>query len=467
MDFALFLFFMFGLQFFYWMIGKRASKELNNQEDYYLAGRGVPFLPLMLTFLATQVGGGTVLGAAEEAYRYGWLVMLYPLGAALGLIGLGCGIGRALASFKVTTVAQILEVVYGSKYLRQYASLLSVLSLFMILVGQIIASHKFLVSLGIINTPLFILFWGIVIVYTVQGGLKAVIATDCAQAAVFSSIFFVVFAFVWWTVPDLPSVSVPTGEELEIVSPKLVGWLLMPLLFMFIEQDMGQRCFAATSRQVVSKSSLCAGIGTLLVCVVPVFLGCYAREQGLEVPPGGSALMTGVAAATNPWLAALAGCAVLAAIISTATSLINAISSNLSSDFELSRLTQANPLSVSKGITALISIGAIFSAFAFDNIVDLLIQSYELSVFSLFVPIAFGLWRKRGHAPSAMLSMAFGTTGFFIFQFVPAPLSKEIICIALSLLGYGCGELWTLASKVYFQEVSYETIEMQRTSHEQ
>ena len=65
--------------------------------------------------------------------------------------------------------------------------------------------------------------------------------------------------------------------------------------------------------------------------------------QSLEVPQGGSVLMTTITKTTNPWMTALVGCAVLAAIISTATSLINAISSNLSSDFKLSFLKISIP----------------------------------------------------------------------------------------------------------------------------
>src|SRR5205085_2768431 len=99
-------------------LGKRSSKEMKSQKDYFLAGRSVGLLPLMMTFLATQVGGGLVLGAAEEAYRFGWSVLLYPLGASIGLIILGAGIGKKLAQFNVSTVAQILEVVYGSKQLK-------------------------------------------------------------------------------------------------------------------------------------------------------------------------------------------------------------------------------------------------------------------------------------------------------------------------------------------------------------
>src|SRR6476660_1179278 len=94
--------------------GKRASKNLQDQQDYFLASKEVRFFPLLMTFVATQIGGGLVLGAAEEAYQFGWTVMLYPLGACLGFVVLSSGIGRRLAQFDVSTVAQLFEVVYKS-----------------------------------------------------------------------------------------------------------------------------------------------------------------------------------------------------------------------------------------------------------------------------------------------------------------------------------------------------------------
>src|SRR4051812_25882927 len=94
--------------------GKRASNNLRNQQDYFLAGKEVRFFPLLMTFVATQIGGGLVLGAAQEAYQFGWSVLLYPLGACLGFVVLALGIGKKLARFSVSTVAELLEVVYGS-----------------------------------------------------------------------------------------------------------------------------------------------------------------------------------------------------------------------------------------------------------------------------------------------------------------------------------------------------------------
>lgn len=436
MNTTIFVSMLFSLQLFYWLVGRRASKNLKDTDDYFLAGKSVQLFPLMMTFLATQVGGGIILGAADEAYQFGWPVLLYPLGSALGLILLGSGIGRKLAGFQVSTIAQIFEVVYGSAGLRKIASFLSVISLFMILVAQIIASNKFLVSLGFDNIPLFIIFWFIVIIYTTQGGLRAVISTDMVQAAFFSIIFLFSFGFVLMFEPTTTLIQMPHLENFAQVSSKLCGWLLMPLLFMVIEQDMGQRCFAGASPRIVSQASFLAGLCTLTVCVVPVFFGSLANVTGLEVPQGGSVLMAMIAKTTNPWIASLVGCAVLAAIISTATSLINAISSNLSSDFQLSL-----PMRGVKGITCLISIGAIFFAFYFNNIVDVLIQSYELSVSCLFVPVVMALFRKQGAFMAASCALILGCIGFFLFRIYPIDFPKEIASILLSMLGYIFGDI--------------------------
>lgn len=441
MNITLFITLLFALQLFYWVVGKRASKNLNGKDDYFLAGKSVKLFPLMMTFLATQVGGGTVLGAADEAYRFGWPVLFYPLGASLGMILLGAGLGRRLAKFQVSTVAEIFEVVYKSVTLRKVASILSVVSLFMILVGQIIASNKFLVSLGFSNTPLFIVFWAIVIIYTAQGGLKAVISTDLVQAAFFSIVFLLCFGFVLFTNPSIASLEMPQVENFADVSSKLCGWLILPILFMVIEQDMGQRCFAGASPQVVSRASMLAGITTMIVCVVPVFFGTLAKSIELEIPQGGSVLMAAIAATTSPWITALVGCAVLAAVISTATSLINAISSNISSDFKFSIFEKFNTLRLVQGMTCVISIAAIFFAFYFDNIVDMLMQSYELSVSCLFIPIFFALFKREGNSFAAWSSILFGALGFVLFKFIPIPFPKEIVSILLSLMGYLFGEL--------------------------
>jgi len=441
MNLSIFMCMLFALQLFYWIVGRCASKEVVDKQDYFLAKKSVQFFPLMMTFVGVIVGGGVVLGSAEEAYLYGWPVFFYPLGGALGLMALGTGIGRRLAELPVSTVAQICEVTYGSSFLKKIASVLSMVSLFMILVGQIIASSKFLVSLGVSNTPLFIIFWAIVIVYTVQGGLKAVISTDLIQASLFITVFLFCLGYVLYFEPAVASLQLPQIQDFQVVSPKLAGWLLMPLFFMVIEQDIAQRCFAGTSPKIVSRAAFSAGICTLIVSIVPLFFGVLAKSIQLEVPKGGSVLMSAIIETTNPILSSLVGCAILAAIVSTASALINAISSNLSNDFNIASSNSKGSLKLIRIITSFISVAAILFAFFFDNIVDVMIQSYELSVSSLFIPIFVALFKKQGNLISASLAMLFGAFGFVLFRMYPIEFPKEVASILLSLFGYVCGEV--------------------------
>lgn len=444
---SIFVIMLFALQLIYWIVGRRASRQISNKEDYFLAGKGVKLFPLTMTFLATQVGGGVILGASEEAYIFGWPILLYPLGTALGFILLGAGIGRRLSGFQVSTIAQIFELAYGSPILKKMASILSLAYLFMVLIAQIVGSHKFLVSMGFTSTPLFILFWGIVILYTSRGGLKAVISTDVVQALFFSGIFIICFCVVIFSEPAAMALPLPKIENFSDVSTKVCGWLLMPLLAIVIQQDMGQRCFAGASARVVSWAASLAGLGMLAICIIPIFFGTLANAMDLKIPEGGSVLMTAIAETTNPWFTALVGCAVLAAIVSTATSIINAMSSNLFSDFQLTNFKGENTMNLIKGITCVISFAAIIFAFSFNNVVDLLVQSYELSVSCLFVPIFIALFKRNGNFYAALFAMLFGLAGLILFRISPIAFPKEIAGILLSLLGYGCGEVIALAQE--------------------
>lgn len=445
MNIPVFIGVLLFLQIVCLFVAKRVSKKLDTQDDYFLAGRGVRFFPLMMTLIATQIGGGLILGSAEEAYRYGWYVLLYPMGASLGLLLLAIGVGKRLSQFKVSTVAQLFEVVYRSAHLKRVASLLSIVSLFMILIAQVIASKKFMISLGVTQDLFFLAFWGIVIFYTVVGGLKAVVATDIIQAAFFIGVFIACFIYSVFagaaSVPDTLAITSMSGS-FAFDPNKLWGWLLMPLLFMVIEQDMAQRCFAAKSGKVVSWATGWAAICILVVCAIPVYYGILGKTLGVITPDGGSVLMSVMTVDTTPVLTALVGCAILAAILSTADSLMNAISSNIAQDFDFKWGSSKQKVRIAQGITAVIGCAALFLSSHFNNIVAVLVQSYELSVSCLFIPVVAALFLKKGNSLSALLAIIGGAIGFFGVRFITLyGIPSEIVGVLISLIGFATGEL--------------------------
>ncbi len=441
MNIFFFIFVTIALQLVCLFAAKFSSKNLDSQEDYFLAGKKIKFFPLAMTFVATQIGGGLILGSAEEAYRVGWIALLYPLGCVIGLILLGLGVGKRLAQFNVSTVAQIFEVAYHSVLLKKLASLLSITSLFLILISQVIASNKFMISLGVDSQLLFFAFWGLVIFYTSFGGLKAVVATDVVQAFFFILVFIISISYILLT-SDVSMSQVfafkPVQTEQTLSNSQLYGWLLMPLLFMLIEQDMAQRCFSALNGQIISKATLVAGVIILFVVAFPIYLGILAKEMGLSTLDNASVLMTVIQVSATPLLSALMGAAILVAIISTADSLLNAISANLSQDFALMKNSS---VAFSQKLTLVVALLALFSSFYFSNILGLLLISYELSVSCLFVPIFFALFKPKGNQLSAWLAIILGGAGFFLFRFIPFHFSREILTLLLSLLGFLGGEL--------------------------
>lgn len=301
-----------------------------------------------------------------------------------------------------------------------------------------------MLSVGVSSEWIFIGFWAIVILYTALGGLQAVVATDIIQASFFIGAFILCCTYVFLFQDQAWHPAGPTHEMFELNQEKFLGWLLMPLFFMVIEQDMGQRCFSADAPKTVTKATGVAALVTMLICVIPVCLGVTGKSMGVETVPGSSILMTMVSALTNPFITAVVGCAILAAIISTADSLINAISSNLSQDFDLSFIT----LRTSQKIAAFISILGIFVSYYFTNVVDLLILSYELSVCCLFASVLMALLRRQGNTLSAILSVTAGAASYMAFKFVDMLVPKELLSIALSFAGFYLGDLIASRTKV-------------------
>jgi SSS family solute:Na+ symporter len=440
-----------GLQSICLFVGFQASKKHRSQSDYYLAGKSLTFFPLLMTFVATQVGGGLILGSAEEAYRYGWKIIFYPMGAISGFFLLSSSLGRRLAGLPVSTVAQIFEVVYGSKSLKKVASILSMITLLMITVAQVLASQKFLACFQLGNSIWFFLFWIIVFLYTMWGGMEGIASIDVIQASYFlialgiSALFLVIKSDISWNSLWLQSNLTPNGEF------PLVGWFLMPCLFMLIEQDMAQRCFSARSPGIIKRAALGSAILIFVVSLIPILFGLIGRNKGITVPQGSSVLLSIIQATTSPFISATVACAIMMAIISTAVSLIHSISSNLTQDFEFSWSKGPFQVWFIKGLTLGIGLLALGISYFFNNIVDVLIQSYELSVVCLFFPVLMSLFQKRGNPTSATLAITFGAGAFLFCRIIPIPFPREIFEIMTSIVGYGLGSI--LVQRLEYRQV--------------
>ena len=431
--FGLFLLFSSSL-----IVGFFSKSKNDTQNEYFLANKNISLIPLSLTFAATQIGGGIVIGTADEAFHYGPFALLYSIGQFLGLIILGFCFSKLFRKLNVATIAEIFEKRYGSIYLKKFASFISIISLTGILISMAVSSRKFIKSIGIENEYILIIFWSILILYTVMGGMNAVVNTDILQVCIL--MIFLIIGLCVMLKTDLEGLKQVLKEsdfkkEYILSKNKLFGWIFIPVCFMLIEQDMAQRCFSGKSTKTVRYSCLIGAILIFFVSVISATFGIIARSIPNSIDNVKSIFLVSVINKTNPIISALVGCAILSAIISTADSILLAISSNICQDFNIDN-NEKKKIIKAKIITALIGIISLFGAFFFKNVLTVLVYSYELSVYCILVPLLtstiFSNIKFKSY--TAWLSIFGGIIGFCIFKFLfQSIIFKEALMLLISI----------------------------------
>lgn len=444
MDTILFLEILFGMALFYATIGIFASYQVKNVKDFFLADRSLGIFKLTFTLIATQLGSGMLLGTTERAYQYGIYGILYVLGISVGFLILGMGLAGKLRSLNISTTAEIFETRYGSPNLKLVASALSIISLWGLLLAQILASKHIFTGLNITNPYIFVGFWLFLIFYTMLGGLTSIAIIDSIQVLFILIVFFyIVYSSLPTTLPVLLSKETTQTVNYYYFSdiPKLTELLpafLTPVLFSLIEQDLAQRFFAAKNRFVASISAFLASLFILAFACIPIFFGIFSRITKVSFGANSSPLMPLLKQICTPTVLILAICSVIAAITSTADSLLCAASSNISQDFLPLFPKLKRKLSISRVISFVTGLSALIVSFFITNdIISVIVGSYRITVSCLFVPIFIAYFNPQGNKWAALTSIISGGTAYLLVTFfMEYSVLHDIIPLLASLTGY-------------------------------
>lgn len=441
MNISLFLLFFTALAMLYFVLGIRASRTVKSATDYYLAGRSLGIMQVTCNLIATQLGGGLLLGTAATAYSIGLYGILYTLGMSIGFLLLAMGVASRLQQFKVTTTAQLFETQYRSLFLKKVASLLSITTFFGILIAQVIGTRSLIAGLGFESFWLIIPFWISVIGYTMIGGLRAITINDMIQLALITIIFGGIFIYSLFTNPvSLGTIlaSQATSFTPQSGQTNLLSIVLMPALFSLFQQDLAQRFFASRSQKVATVSALYAGIFLILFACIPVYFGMASKLMGLDSLQG-NPLIVFLDTNISGSIVALALCAIIAAIISTADALLNGISANITQDFNLA-IPGVSNLTTSKITTLLVGLAALGASYGVpQDIIGMIINSYELSVSCLLISLLVCYFKKNVSKQAAYVSIAAGFIAFIILQWHPIDFPRELVSLCASALGYLVG----------------------------
>ncbi|HPU01861.1 MAG TPA: sodium:solute symporter family protein [Bacillota bacterium] len=414
-------------------VGWWSRRRIKNSVDFIIAGRRLPLLLTAGTIFATWFCGGTFMGAAAQSYLFGNQGVIFdPWGSVLSLLLTALIFARLVRRGGYLTVVDFFDLRYGKK-MGMLAALVQVVAEMGWIGGQLVAVGVVLQLFA--GIPLH---WGIaiaclvLIVYTWQGGMWSVAATDFLQAGFVIAgaavlLFTLVPAAGGWS--DLfqggskfgaPAMAFfPTREYGYLGYFGLAGWLYYLAAWLSTgfgdipSQDLAQRLLAARSEKVASWGAL---IGALLygaVGMVPVLLGTVMYKLNPQLTIAETEMILPYLAINYlpPAWTILFAVALIAAIMSSADSALLAASSVLGHNVLRYFKPGASPdltLKATRLCIPLIALASLLLALYAQTIYMLAVIAWSFILVGLFAPYAAGYFWKKCNESGAVAALAGG-----------------------------------------------------------
>ena len=177
--------------------GLYKSRTEKNLEGYFLSSRSMPWYLVLLSIMGTQASAITFISAPGQAFTDGMRFVQYYFGLSLAMVVLCITFVPLFSKLKVFTAYEYLEQRFDIKT-RAFTSFLFLLSRGLSTGLSIYAPSIILSSL--MGWDIFftnIVMGGMLIIYTVSGGAKAVAYTQQLQLfIIFTAMFFAGYMIV-------------------------------------------------------------------------------------------------------------------------------------------------------------------------------------------------------------------------------------------------------------------------------
>jgi Na+/proline symporter len=401
-----------------------SARRVHNEEDYIVAGRRLPLWLAWGTLLATWFGAATVLGAAEAARKEGLRgTILDPFASGCALIVAGLFFARPLWEMKLLTMADFYGRIYG-KRAEVTASLIMIPGYFGWIGAQYVAlaglqEHYF----GIDARGGILLAAGVILLYTLIGGMWSVTLTDTLQMFVILVTLVILGVVTFSHLGDgsfaggLDRLFTQTDPDRLTLLPQAgaaaaVAWTATWASGVFGNipgQDLTQRIFASKDALTAKRACLLAGGIYIVFGLLPVGMGLASNILAPNMPEDQTILGVLADGFLTPATASIFIVALVSVIVSTATSAVLApaciLAHNLIGRFEH---LESRKLLIDRLCVLAVTLGGVAAAFSGKSILDLLELSLSIVVVTLFVPMVVGLFGKPRGEPAAIAAMIAG-----------------------------------------------------------
>ena len=442
LDFAIVVAYLLGVT----ALGIHFRRGQQNAQDYFLGGRSAPWWALALSIVATETSTLTIIGTPAIAYAgnltFLQLVIGYLIGRVLIVLLLLPGYFRG----EFLTAYALIEKRFGGKMRAVAASTFLVTRA--IAEGVRVAAIALVLSVALgtsVRLAVCIVIT-LTILYTFEGGMKAVIWTDVAQLLLYVTGSFITLGMLLHRIPggwgELTQVAASAGHKLQIfdfsfdfsakytVWSGFIGGAFLTMASHGTDQTIVQRLLAARNERDSRRALLASGLIVLLQFAVFLLVGValyvFAQHAPLLSPgdPADRILPLFLVREMPTGLAGILLASIIAVAMSNASGSLNSLAASSVLDFAKLRGHSSDPaqlLRLSRAMTLVW--GAVLLGFGLKKWGPLLetgLTVASLPFGSLLGLFLLGTLDKKATATGALIGMLAGlATVLCIWRFTP------------------------------------------------
>ena len=446
---------------------KTRGDNLDTQDGYYLAGRGLTGPVIAGSLLMTNLSAEQLVGNNGQAVRIGMSPMGWEVTSAIALVILAFVLMPKYLKTGLTTVPEFFEQRYDAGT-RRLVSFIVLLSYIIIMLPNVLyaGAQVFVNIFGI--DQVFVTqfgmdagsarFWAIAAVcvatafagsiYAIFGGLKAIAVSDSINGLglIVGGLLVPIFglialgaahgggfkegldAFLTTDKTLLNAIDAPNLNEPYLPWPLLLtGLLVNNMYFWATNQSIIQRTFGAKNLKEAQKGAVLAGFFKILTPLIIVVPGVIARLLYTEVTDwgnGDTAYPMLVADVMPKWLLGFFAAVMFGAILSSFNSILNSASTIYALDIHRPMFnpnaTDAHMVKVGQNFGTIVAIiSTVMSPFFMymGGITTTVNSAFAAFNTPLFVCLLCGFFWKKVPANAAKIVIPIHVVLYFLLQF--------------------------------------------------
>jgi len=464
-----------------------------SSDQFFLAGRSLRW-PLIGTGLfCANISTIHLVGLASDGYRLGLVIGNFEWMAAFCLILLGIVFAPFYFRSKISTLPEYVEKRYGTGA-RSFLAFIFVMSALLVHIGiSLYAGAKVLEEFfGIPYLGSIVGIAVITAIYTILGGLKAVMVTDAIQAVLLLlGAAILTFAGLY----ELPSVGIESWadlkaacrpDQLSMIQPIkdaaapgslglrefswysiLFGYPVLGIWYWCTDQTIVQKILAARTEKDGRDGAIFAGFLKILpvfLMVLPGVIG-YVLYKDKIGDDNDATLMVMMKELLRPGVRGLMAAGLLAALMSTIEAALNStatltaedIVKRLRPDTSDARLVLIGR--VTAGVVVVLAMLWSTQGEKFESIfvaINKIPMAFAPGITTIFL---WGVFWPRGNKQGAMAALLFNVLVGIVYLAVDIPLigTEQIIAKRLGIPFMQVGWYLFLTSSAVYVVVSLMT----------